>query len=496
MDKNELYHYRTPGSKNGIRLYQYKDGSLTPAGRIHYGVGEKKNNSTNSNKSDHTKNVNDTNGQFHSSNDKKQIRNDQSDLNKSNKNNDKKQNRNDQSDLNESNKNNDYSKISVKDLSDRDLQKAISRLQSEETYNQLVNKANYKPETFTQKFTKNLKNSIARDLPDLISTLGKQYAQNALNDYINANKSADKRAREQKIVNTDPFALDSLTVDELKTYNAHKSELYKARGNKNYSDRDYLEARSAYEKGGVGTMTTAELGALTEYNKSVNAAITAEMIKSFNKDLLQTDSYKDRDKRGQLTGKIKYAHSAPEDGISFSSILALDVSALEHHGTKGQKWGFRRYQNPDGSLTDAGKARYGKGIKDGNNKELGAYINRQVDLQNKRNKHINKRNAYAKAAGVTATITAALYASLGNTPVGLLAGGATTVLTTGETFIMMYHNMAAKDANNKSASLANYYMNKHSENKVSLEWAEAHQNDPDFLTKKYDPKEDPTVKHK
>lgn len=33
---------------------------------------------------------------------------------------------------------------------------------------------------------------------------------------------------------------------------------------------------------------------------------------------------------------------------------------LYHHGIKGQRWGVRRYQNPDGSLTEAGKKKYDK----------------------------------------------------------------------------------------------------------------------------------------
>lgn len=31
---------------------------------------------------------------------------------------------------------------------------------------------------------------------------------------------------------------------------------------------------------------------------------------------------------------------------------------IAHHGIKGQKWGVRRFQNADGSLTKAGKERY------------------------------------------------------------------------------------------------------------------------------------------
>ena len=35
-----------------------------------------------------------------------------------------------------------------------------------------------------------------------------------------------------------------------------------------------------------------------------------------------------------------------------------DNKAIKHYGIKGQKWGIRRFQNPDGTLTPEGKKRY------------------------------------------------------------------------------------------------------------------------------------------
>lgn len=36
----------------------------------------------------------------------------------------------------------------------------------------------------------------------------------------------------------------------------------------------------------------------------------------------------------------------------------ISMDELYHHGIKGQRWGIRRYQNPDGTLTEKGKKRY------------------------------------------------------------------------------------------------------------------------------------------
>lgn len=38
---------------------------------------------------------------------------------------------------------------------------------------------------------------------------------------------------------------------------------------------------------------------------------------------------------------------------------ACDIDELYHHGVKGQRWGIRRYQNDDGTLTAEGRKRYG-----------------------------------------------------------------------------------------------------------------------------------------
>ena len=42
------------------------------------------------------------------------------------------------------------------------------------------------------------------------------------------------------------------------------------------------------------------------------------------------------------------------------STKLISQTYLAHHGIKGQRWGVRRYQNADGTLTEKGKARLEK----------------------------------------------------------------------------------------------------------------------------------------
>ena len=67
---------------------------------------------------------------------------------------------------------------------------------------------------------------------------------------------------------------------------------------------------------------------------------------------------------------------------------------LCHHGIKGQKWGIRRYQNEDGTLTEAGKKRYG---------ESGAEYLKAEQRYKKANKQWRREKMIAKAAKISLT---------------------------------------------------------------------------------------------
>ena len=67
---------------------------------------------------------------------------------------------------------------------------------------------------------------------------------------------------------------------------------------------------------------------------------------------------------------------------------------LYHYGVKGQKWGIRRYQNEDGSLTEEGKKRYNSVFVSGSSKTTDP--NSEYYRKELPNEVINKLDDYIK----------------------------------------------------------------------------------------------------
>lgn len=76
-------------------------------------------------------------------------------------------------------------------------------------------------------------------------------------------------------------------------------------------------------------------------------------VQSEFKEWLKKKGYDAKDIQ-YLTGGSSFKHG---DNM-YSNVRRLRNDELSHNGIKGQKWGIRRYQNEDGSLTEAGKIRY------------------------------------------------------------------------------------------------------------------------------------------
>lgn len=107
----------------------------------------------------------------------------------------------------------------------------------------------------------------------------------------------------------------------------------------------------------------------------------------------------------------------------------LKFKELRHHGIKGQKWGIRRYQNEDGTLTDAGRTRY-------NSKGEPLDIAQVTDQElNRINQRLNAEDQYYRMSGNSYKNVASkkdTYVKAGVTAVG-------TMLATGIGALTMHH---------------------------------------------------------
>ena len=103
-----------------------------------------------------------------------------------------------------------------------------------------------------------------------------------------------------------------------------------------------------------------------------------------------------------------------------------NTDELYHYGILGMKWGVRRYQNKDGSLTPKGKKRYSedynesrnikrKGIKRMSNDDL-RKVNNRDSLERTYKNNNSKVGKTIAIVGTTAGVIGSLNAILKNSP--------------------------------------------------------------------------------
>lgn len=97
--------------------------------------------------------------------------------------------------------------------------------------------------------------------------------------------------------------------------------------------------------------------------------------------------------------------------IRLYNSIRHDEDSIKHHGIKGQKWGVRRYQNEDGSLTVEGRERYGKAIE------------RSKEIERKVDEYTSKANNNLKENLIRGTKAGAVKGAA----IGAASGLATTI---------------------------------------------------------------------
>lgn len=283
----ELYHHGVKGQKHGVRNYQYKDGSLTPEGYIHYGYGK---------------------------------RNKKGDIV-----------------LTRTGKAYEERRKSGIDVSSRMVGEAREQRNA---VNTVAPTLRYTNELALQTTEKAKKLSASR-------VLGSSAAGSAaalVTTVLTANPLLGGAAGVLIGGATRSSILDK-QVDKTAELKALRDKgmhhLLDLKSDSMVKDKEYTDLMKLYK-------------AKKNYIQGGGSEEFARNITDPNKVKL--------DNQGRVTNVSMNLtpYRKQKKNVKHSAILDLSSGELYHYGTQGMKWGVRRYQNPDGTLTAEGYVHYGR----------------------------------------------------------------------------------------------------------------------------------------
>lgn len=393
--QNELYHWGIKGQRWGFRRYQNPDGTLTAAGKERYGA---------------------------SYNTMKEVRAAQRSENRVNK---------------------AIKTGKTRGLTDDELARARDRLDRELKYSQMFNQLNPKKESRAKKVLADIAEASAKSLAKTaIEKLGKnlfegsseisEYSYEELDKLTDAQIKAyaDRQKNKKDALGNVKNQIGTMTsIKEDEEAKAKKQEA-EAKKKQEAEAKKKEEAKAKKQEAAAKRKEAAqarrqEADARKQKSKERKAkeAYEAEDMRDRTKSVrfdswMETDyadafNFSSKSSAKKQTEKYadlrvdqifnseddyydwRFGSGRNSAGIARWSDIGEDF--LAHHGIKGQKWGVRRYQNLDGTWTEAGKKRYGSSYFFELERDRGGYVENQKRI-GKMSSKVNKDNAkWAKA---------------------------------------------------------------------------------------------------